>query len=56
MSRCQNSLSSLGSRKLGVTFGGALSLSMVLQKRAKEEGRKGKGQGQGKGKGKDRKR
>ena len=41
MRPCQNLLSSLGSRKLGVAFGGGLSLPMVLQKEArKKDGRR----------------
>ena len=43
MSRCQNYLSSLGSRKSGIAFGGALSLSMVLQKEARKRNGRGKG-------------
>jgi hypothetical protein len=41
MRPCQNLLSSLDSRKLGVAFGGGLSLPMVLQKEArKKDGRR----------------
>ena len=50
VSWCQNSVSSLGSRKLGIAFGGALSLSMVFAKRGKEEDRKRKRKGKRKGK------
>ena len=59
MRPCQHLLSSLGSRRLGVAFGGGLSLPMVLQKEErKRDGRikekeKERGREQEKEKGKE---